>query len=96
MFLGTGLGTNVDGVFPPWNFNVCLICTGVTYTNPQVREEPDFSLESAGFKGRDCPLGFRKNRKMRFKTAKNRNSNPRDYHSALSRIALKGYFYLLL
>ena len=81
--MGTSLGTNVD-------------CTGVTYTNPQVREDPGFSLQSAGFKGRDCPLGFRKNRKMRFKTAKNRNSNPRDYHSALSRIAPKGYFYLLL
>lgn len=36
-------------------------CTGVTYTNLQVREDPGFSLQSAGFKGRDCPLGFRKN-----------------------------------
>lgn len=25
-------------------------CTGVTYTNPQVREDPGFSLQSAGFK----------------------------------------------
>ena len=31
------MGTNVD-------------CTGVTYTNPQVREDPGFSLQSAGFK----------------------------------------------
>ena len=35
--MGTSLGTNVD-------------CTGVTYTNPQVREDPGFSLQSAGFK----------------------------------------------
>ena len=36
--MGTIPGTNVDGAFPPWNFN----CTGVTYTNPQVREAPVF------------------------------------------------------
>jgi len=36
--MGTILGTNVDG------------CTGVTYTNPQVREDPGFSLQSAGFR----------------------------------------------
>lgn len=26
------------------------VCTGVTYTNPQVREDPGFSLQSAGFR----------------------------------------------
>ena len=25
--MGTTLGTNVDGAFPPWNFNVCAILT---------------------------------------------------------------------
>ena len=25
--LGTTLGTNADGAFPPWNFNVCPIPT---------------------------------------------------------------------
>ena len=24
---GTTLGTNVDGAFPPWNFNVCTLLT---------------------------------------------------------------------
>ena len=41
--MGTTPGTNEDGAFPPWNF-----CTGVTYTNPQVRENPGFSLQSGG------------------------------------------------
>ena len=58
-------------------------CTGVAYTNPQVREDPGFSLQSAGLRGRDRPLGFRKKRKMRFKIAKNRNSNPRGYRAIL-------------
>ena len=44
-----------------WNFNVCSICTGVTYTNPQVREAPGFSLQSAGFMWLRQPAGFEKN-----------------------------------
>ncbi len=61
------------------------LCTGVTYTNPQVREAPGFSLQSAGFMWLRQPVGFEKKRKMRFKIAKNRNSNPRGYRAILAK-----------
>ena len=67
-------------------------CTGVTYTNPQVREAPGFSLQSAGFMWLRQPVGFEKNRKMRFKIAKNRNSNPRGYRAIL----VKRFIYKVL
>ena len=62
---------NVEIVTVAGNLNMSSArCTGVTYTNPQVREDPGFSLQLLGYK----PIGlFRRcwliGQKTCFKTA---------------------------